>query len=66
MHLVSKFNKAIGNTYNLVNILCLLLFIWRDVHERYLSLKDVDDEQSNFAAKINNLEKNDKNWKTVF
>ena len=49
-----------------MNILCLLLFIWRDVHERYLSLKDVDDEQSNFAAKINNLEKNDKNWKTVF
>ena len=66
MHLVSKFNKAIGNTYNLVNILCLLLFIWRDIHERYLSLKGVDDEQSNLAAKINNLEKSDKNWKTVF
>ena len=66
MHLVSKFNKAIGNTYNLVNILCLLLFIWRDIDEAYLSLKDVDDEQINFAAKINNLEKSDKNWKTVF
>ena len=66
MHLVSKFNKAIGNTYNLVNILCLLLFIWRDIHEMYLSLKGVDDEQSNLAAKINNLEKSDKNWKTVF
>ena len=66
MHLVSKFNKAIGNTYNLVNILCLLLLIWRDIDERYLPLKDVDNEQSNFAAKINNLEKSDKNWKTVF
>ena len=49
-----------------MNILCLLLFIWRDVHESYLSFKDVDDEQSNFAAKISNLEKSDKNWKTVF
>ena len=66
MHLVSKFNKATGNTYNLVNILCLLLLIWRDIDERYLSLKDVDNEQKNFAAKINNLEKSDKNWKTVF
>ena len=66
MHLVSKFNKAIGNTYNLVNILCLLLFIWRDIHERYLSLKDVDDEQSNLAAKINNLEKVTKTEKQFF
>ena len=66
MHLVSKFNKAIGNTYNLVNILCLLLFIWRDIHERYLSLNDVDDEQSNLAAKINNLEKVTKTEKQFF
>ena len=32
--------------------LCIYL---RDIHEGYLSLKDADDEQSIFAAKIKNL-----------
>ena len=35
------------------------MFSWlfRDVHERYLSIEDVDDELSNFHAKLNNLDK---------
>ena len=28
-----------------------------DINEGYLSLKDADDEQSNFAAKLKNLDK---------
>ena len=41
-----------------MNILCLLFL--RDIHERHLSLKDVDVEQSNFATKIKNLDKGNK------
>ena len=33
----------------------------RDIHEGHLSLKDADDEQSNFAAQIKNLGKDKKN-----
>ena len=35
------------------------MFSWffRDVHERYLSIEDVDDEPSNSHAKLNNLDK---------
>ena len=29
----------------------------RDIHEGYLSLKDVYDEQSNFATKLKSLDK---------
>ena len=29
----------------------------RDIHEGYLTLKDADDEQSNFVAKLKNLDK---------
>ena len=32
----------------------------RDVHEGYLSLEEADDEQSNFAAKLKNLDKGKK------
>ena len=31
---------------------CLPVVFLRDIHERDLSLKDADDDQSNFAAKI--------------
>ena len=47
-----KFEKFII----LVNILCVLFFL-RDIHEGHLSLKDADDEQRIFAAKIKNLDK---------
>ena len=37
------------------------------MHWGHLLLKDSDDEQSNFAAKIKNLWKSEKNnWKTFF
>ena len=40
----------------------------RYIHERHLSLKDADDEQSSFAAKIKNLGKKkvESNWNRVF
>ena len=38
-----------------MNIFCLLFFL-RNIHEGNLSLEDADDEQSNFAAKIKNLD----------
>ena len=43
-----------------VNILCLLFFL-KDIHEGHLSLEDADDERSNCAAKIKNLEQGKKN-----
>ena len=33
-----------------------LMFL-RDIRWRYLPLEDADDEQSNFAAKLKNLDK---------
>ena len=36
------------------------IVILRDIHEGFLSLKNADEEQSNFATKIKNL---DKDWK---
>ena len=36
-----------------MNITCL--------HELHLPLEDADDEQSNFAVKLNNLDKDKKN-----
>ena len=42
-------------------------YVLRDIHEQHLSLKDANDEQSNFAANIKNLDKTWKNnWKKVF
>ena len=43
----------------LVNI-TYLLFFFRDIHKEYLSMEVGDDEQSNFAAKIKNLDKGKK------
>ena len=43
----------------LVNI-TYLLFFFRDIQEEYLSMEVGDDEQSNFAAKIKNLDKGKK------
>ena len=38
----------------------------RDIHERHLSWKDADDEQSNFAAKLKNLDKGKKTTEREF
>ena len=48
LHYKSKHRKV----YNF-NEYCFL----RDIHEEYLSLKDADDEERSFAAKIKNLDK---------
>ena len=51
-------NRNVEKFIILVNILYLLFL--RDIHEEYLSLKDADDEQSNFLAKLKNLNKGKK------
>ena len=38
----------------------------RDIHERYLSLEDANDEQNNCAAKLKNLGKVKKQLKKSF
>ena len=47
-----------------MNIIYLLFL--RDAHLGYLSLKDADDEQSNFAAKLKNLDKSKETIKKNF
>ena len=42
-----------------MNIPCL--YFLRDIHEGHLSLKNTDDEEINFAAKLTNLDKGKKN-----
>ena len=41
---------------------CLL----RDIYEIYMSLGDADDEKSNFAPKLKNLDKGKKQLKKSF
>ena len=36
------------------------------IHNGYLSLKEADNKQSNFANELNNFEKGKKHWKKVF
>ena len=47
----------------LVNI--LYLFCKRNIHERYLSLNDADDKQSNFARELKNGNKGKKQFKKL-
>ena len=47
-----------------MNIL-LHLFL-KDIHEGHWSLENSDDEKSNFAAKVKNLESRKKNEKERF
>ena len=48
-----------------MNIFLPINFL-KDAHEGNLSLKDADDKQRNFAAKIKILMKVKINWKRVF
>ena len=52
----SNINQNVENFIILINILYLLFFL-RDMYEGNLSLKDADDEQSKFIAKLKNLDK---------
>ena len=62
----SIINQNVENFIILINILYLLFFL-RDMYEGNLSLKDADDEQSKFIAKLKNLDKGRKrNWKNSF
>ena len=49
-------NQNVAKLIILVNILYLPIVYVYLIHERYLSLKDADDEQSNFAAELKNLD----------
>ena len=48
------------------NEYCLPIVFLRDIHGGHLLLKDSDDEQSNVAAKIKNLERSKKQLKNIF
>ena len=45
-----KHFKVLGNNF-------YLLFFFRNIHEGYLSLKDIDDEKNKFADKLKNINK---------
>ena len=50
------YNSKNRKVYNFSEYSLLVVFL-RDIHEGYLSLKDADDKRSNFAAKVQNLDK---------
>ena len=49
-------NQNVAKLIILVNILYLPIVYVSLIRERCLSLKDADDEQSNFAAELKNLD----------
>ena len=55
LHYKSKRRKV----YNF-NEYSLPIAFQRDIHEGHLSIEDSDDKQSNFAAKLKNLDKGKK------
>ena len=57
-------NQKVEKFITLKNIFWILFL--RNIHEGHLSLNDADDEQSNFAAKLNNLDKGKKTIKKGF
>ena len=60
--MISVIKKKVEKFKILVNILFLYFFL-RDIHEGNSSLRDADDVQSIFAAKIKNLDKGKKQLK---
>ena len=50
----SKHTKTYKRIYTYFSEYSLPIFL-RDIHEKYLSLKDADDEQSKFANKLKNI-----------
>ena len=50
----SKRTKTYKRIYTYFSEYSLPIFL-RDIHEKYLSLKDADDEQSKFANKLKNI-----------
>ena len=54
-----RYKSKSRKVYNFSQYSFPIVFL-RDIHERHLSLKDADEKQSNFAAKIKNLD-NSKN-----
>ena len=54
-----RYRSKSRKVYNFSKYSLPIVFL-RDIHEGHLSLKDADEKQSNFAAKIKNLD-NSKN-----
>ena len=54
-----RYRSKSRKVYNFSKYSLAIVFL-RDIHEGHLSLKDADEKQSNFAAKITNLD-NSKN-----
>ena len=53
--MIKIINQGVGKLIILVNINYLLFL--KDIKERYLSLEDADNEQSNFVTEFMNLDK---------
>ena len=50
-----RYRSKSRKVYNFSKYSLAIVFL-RDIHEGHLSLKDADEKQSNFAAKIKNLD----------
>ena len=59
-------NQNVAKLIILVNILYLPIVYVSLIRERYLSLKYADDEQSNFAAELKNLDEGKKTTEKNF
>ena len=58
-------NKKSRKIYNFSKYFSPMVFL-RDIYKAHLSLKDVNDKQSHFAAKIKNLDKDKEQLKNSF
>ena len=59
------YNSAPGKVYNFSEYSLSIAFL-RDIHQRYLSFKNANDEKSSFATKIRNLDEGKKQLKKSF
>ena len=64
--IIQVINQKIEKFIISVNIFCLFFFLKILFYEGHWSLKDADDKQSNFTAKIKNLDKGKNNWQKDF
>ena len=59
------YNSTHGKVYNFSEYSLSIAFL-RDMHQRYLSLKNANDEKSSFATKLRNLDEDKKQLKKSF
>ena len=60
-----RYKSKSRKVYNFSRYSLPIVFL-RDIDQGHLSLKDADKKQSNFAAKIKNLDNGKNNWIRVF